>query len=137
MLKNLDDSKKETKEYGRSNKDLVDRITTIQIEGSTERAKLNDKINKIKAEAETKEQISKDKLKDQIKITQSLSNGYESERKKNLKTIQETEDKNYELTNRLKTQEEYIRDLERKLEKKHESDQWSEQEKVIDSKPKT
>ena len=93
LLESLGEKDKNIKEYIRSNADLADRLSTMEIERRTERTNLNEKININKTEAETIEQISKDKLKEQIKLTQSMKNEYESERKDNLKTIQENEEK--------------------------------------------
>ena len=115
-MKNFNECKEETQEFGKSNKDLADRIATIQVDWRTERATLNDKINKIKAEhkseieqAEIEVQNSKDKLKEQIKKTQTMSKCYEVEKNQNLKTIQNIEDENYDLKNKLKTKEECIK----------------------------
>ena len=77
----------------RSNADLVDRISTMEIEKRKERSSLNEKIKKDKIDAEAIEQANKVKMKEQIKLTQSMKNEYESGKKDNLKTIQEIEEK--------------------------------------------
>ena len=143
MMKNFDDCKEETREFGESNKDLSERIASIQVEWRIERESVNERINKIKAEnkseieqAEIEVQKSKDNVKEQIRKTQKMRKGYEIEKEQNLEIIQTIKDENNELKNKLKTKEECIKELKRKLEKKPESDQWSEHEKMVNLTPK-
>ena len=117
----------------RSNADLVDSLSTMEIERRKERSSLNEKIKKDKIDAEAIEQANKVKMKEQIKLTQSMKNEYELGKKEDLETIQELEEKNYNLSSKLKNQEDQIRDLEKKLE----TNRWSEQESTVDTKQKS
>ena len=116
MIKNFDDCKEETREFGESNKDLSERIASIQVEWRIERESVNERINKIKAEnkseieqAEIEVQKSKDNVKEQIRKTQKMRKGYEIEKEQNLEIIQTIKDENNELKNKLKTKEECIK----------------------------
>ena len=120
--------------------EVEDRLDNKQSEYHKERTSLNNQIIELKRKLEDMEidaKTSKDKLKEQEKMSLKNYNKHETTRRDNMDTIQKYEDEIFNLKQDKDIKDREIRKLNNSLNRRQETTQWSDQESTGKTTPKT